>query len=238
MSKAEGRGSRAVKPLPVSASGRRHPLAVEPATRPAQAAGERRHRRRPQTEAERLVAEVERLERELDAARRRMAVLEAHAEIDPLTGLLNRRGFERELARALAHTKRYGASAALLFIDLDGLKPVNDRHGHAAGDAVLQAVAAVLARHVRASDLVARLAGDEFAVLLWHVGQADAEHKAALLEAVISRTTATHVGTALAVGASVGAAPLLPLDAPADVLERADRAMYARKRAGKAAAGS
>ena len=58
------------------------------------------------------------------------------------------------------------------------------------------------------------------------------------LEAVISRTTATHVGTALSVGASVGAAPLLPLDAPADVLERADRAMYARKRAGKAAAGS
>jgi diguanylate cyclase (GGDEF)-like protein len=179
----------------------------------------------------RLAAEVERLEGELAAARARMAALEVYAEIDPLTEILNRRGFERELARALAHTKRYGTPAALLYLDLDGLKPVNDGHGHAAGDAVLRAVAAVLARHVRESDVVARLGGDEFGVLMWHLSETDARRKALLLESAVARTTAAHAGVALTVGASVGAAALLPLDRPADVLERADRAMYERKAA-------
>jgi diguanylate cyclase (GGDEF)-like protein len=181
------------------------------------------------SDAMRLAAEVDRLERELALARARMTELEAHAEIDPLTDVLNRRGFERELKRSLAHVKRYGTSAALVYLELDGFKAVNDAHGHAAGDAVLRAVAAVLARHVRASDVVARLGGDEFAVLLWHLTEADADAKAAQLEAAITRTTATHAGATLAVGASAGAALLLPLDRPADALDRADRAMYARK---------
>jgi GGDEF domain-containing protein len=128
--------------------------------------------------AAQLAAEVERLQGELAAARAEMAVLAAHAEIDPLTELLNRRGFERELKRAIAHGKRYGTRAALIYLDLDHFKPVNDRHGHAAGDAVLRAVAEVLTRHVRASDLVARLGGDEFAVMLWRLSEADAQRKA------------------------------------------------------------
>jgi diguanylate cyclase (GGDEF)-like protein len=181
------------------------------------------------SDAMRLAAEVDRLERELSTARSQMAELEARAEIDPLTDILNRRGFERELKRSLAHAKRYGTSAALIYLDLDGFKAVNDRNGHAAGDTVLTAVASVLARHVRASDVVGRLGGDEFAVLLWHLTEADAQGKAQLLEAAIARTTATHAGTALSVGASAGAVLLLPLDQPADVIERADRAMYARK---------
>jgi len=176
-----------------------------------------------------LAEEVRRLELDLAAARSRMAALETRAEIDPLTDILNRRGFERERKRSLAHAKRYGTSAALIYLDLDGFKAVNDRNGHAAGDAVLKAVASVLARHVRASDVVGRLGGDEFAVLLWHLTETDAQGKAQLLEAAIARTTATHAGATLSVGASAGAALLLPLDQPADVIERADRAMYARK---------
>jgi len=179
----------------------------------------------------RLAGEVERLEHELAAARAQMAALEAKAEIDPLTDILNRRGFERALKRALAHVKRYGTSAALLYVDLDRFKLVNDRHGHAAGDAVLAAVAAVLVRHVRGSDVVARLGGDEFAVLLWQLTEADALRKALTLEAAIARTTATHSGATLSAGASIGIAPLLPLDRSAEVLERADRAMYQRKAA-------
>jgi diguanylate cyclase (GGDEF)-like protein len=178
----------------------------------------------------RLAAEVERLERELAAARSQMAELATRADVDPLTDVLNRRGFERELKRSLAHVKRYGTSAALICLDLDRFKPVNDRHGHAAGDAVLKAVAAVLSRHVRACDVVARLGGDEFVVLLWHrARRCGAQARA--LEAAIERTTATHSGLTLSVGASVGAVALLPLDQPAEVTERADRAMYARKRA-------
>ncbi len=78
------------------------------------------------------------------ASRARIADLEARVDIDPLTDVLNRRGFERELKRSLAYVKRYGTSAALIYVDLDGFKPVNDRHGHAAGDAVLKAIAAAL----------------------------------------------------------------------------------------------
>jgi diguanylate cyclase (GGDEF)-like protein len=183
------------------------------------------------SQAMQLAAEVERLQRELAAARVQMAALEARADIDPLTNILNRRGFERELARSLAYVKRHGTSAVLLYVDLDGFKSVNDRHGHAAGDALLNAVVQVLNRHVRASDVVARLGGDEFVVLLWNCDGANAASKAAALEAAIARTTATHAGTSVSAGASVGVAELLPLDRPADTLERADRAMYARKAA-------
>jgi diguanylate cyclase (GGDEF)-like protein len=189
--------------------------------------------RPPRATAMRLAAEVERLERELAAARSQMAALEARADVDPLTDILNRRGFQRELKRSLAYVKRYGPSAALLYLDLDGFKAINDRHGHAAGDAVLKAVAMVISRHVRASDVVARLGGDEFAVLLWNIDQADARKKALTIEAAVARTTATHAGMTLSTGASAGAAPLLPLDNPADVIERADRAMYERKAARK-----
>jgi diguanylate cyclase (GGDEF)-like protein len=87
----------------------------------------------------------------------------------------------------------------------------------------------VIARQVRASDVLARLGGDEFAVLLWNLSEMDAQTKAQTLEAAIARTTATHAGAVFSVGASVGAAMLLPLDRPAEVLERADAAMFARK---------
>jgi diguanylate cyclase (GGDEF)-like protein len=189
--------------------------------------------RRGRSQAMQLAAEVARLERELAAAQVQMAALAAHAEIDPLTEIVNRRGFERELKRACAYVKRHGTSAALIYLDLDGFKAVNDSHGHGAGDAVLKAVAMVLSRHVRASDLAARIGGDEFAVLLLQCDEAHAQAKALALEAAVARTTATHGGIHLTVGASAGVAALLPLDHPVAVLERADRAMYARKRAGR-----
>jgi diguanylate cyclase (GGDEF)-like protein len=177
----------------------------------------------------RLAAEVDALAAQLEASRTRISDLEARVDIDPLTDVLNRRGFERELKRSLAYVKRYGTSAALIYVDLDGFKPVNDRHGHAAGDAVLRAIAAVLTRSVRASDVVARVGGDEFAVLLWNVTAAAASAKAAALEAAVYATPVHWVSSTLVVGASVGVALLGPLDTPAAVLERADAAMYARK---------
>jgi diguanylate cyclase (GGDEF)-like protein len=224
-----GRGVKRAAPPARLLADRRRPTPVEHADALPLAA---------RSDGMRLAAEVDRLERELADARAQMAALETRAEIDPLTDVLNRRGFERELKRSLAHIKRYGTTAALLYIDLDGFKAVNDRHGHGAGDALLKAVATVLARHVRASDVVARLGGDEFGVLLWHLTEADAKGKARLLEEAVSRTTAIHGGATLSVGASAGAALLLPLDQPADALERADRAMYARKRARGSFTGS
>jgi diguanylate cyclase (GGDEF)-like protein len=197
--------------------------------------GAKTARRPGRSDAMRLAAEVERLERELAAARKQVVALQAHADIDPLTDLPNRRAFERELTRSLAYVKRHGAGAALLYLDLDDFKRVNDRHGHSAGDAMLRAVTSVLGRYVRESDIVARIGGDEFALLLWGCDEANAIAKALTLEAAIDRTTATHDGVALTVGASVGTALLLPLDRPAETIERADRAMYARKAARRAA---
>jgi diguanylate cyclase (GGDEF)-like protein len=177
----------------------------------------------------RLAAEVDALAAQLEASRARINDLEARIGIDPLTDTLNRRGFERELKRSLAYVKRYGTSAALVYVDLDDFKPVNDRHGHAAGDVVLKAVAAALLRSVRASDVVARLGGDEFAVLLWNVSGEAAAAKAAALEEAVYATPVQWGASTLVVGASAGVALLGALDMPADVLARADSAMYARK---------
>ncbi len=181
--------------------------------------------------ARRLAAEVERLAAELSATRTKVAELEARADIDPLTDTFNRRGFERELKRSLAYVKRYGVSAALIYLDLDGFKPVNDRHGHAAGDAVLKAVAATLARKVRASDVVARIGGDEFAVLLWNLSGTQADARAMAIEKAVYSTQVAWGASTLVVGMSAGVALLGALDSPADVLARADAAMYARKAA-------
>src|SRR5690606_6693800 len=124
----------------------------------------------------------------------------------------------------------HNTPAALLYVDLDRFKQINDSHGHAAGDTVLVAAVMVLKRHTRESDVVGRIGGDEFAILMWNCGAADAEAKALVLEAAIARTTAPYRDTVLSVTASVGATVLLPLDRPSDALDRADRAMYARKR--------
>lgn len=180
--------------------------------------------------AMRLAAEVERLAAQLALSRAEVSDLEAKIETDPLTELLNRRGFERELKRSLAYVKRYGASAALLFLDLDRFKPVNDRHGHATGDAVLRAVAATLTRNVRASDVIARLGGDEFVVLLWNVTAAAAAAKAVALENAIAAEPVRIGAATVNVGASAGMALIGPFETAADLVARADAAMYARKR--------
>jgi diguanylate cyclase (GGDEF)-like protein len=184
---------------------------------------------RPRAAAARLLAEVERLAAELEASRARLSDLEGRIDVDPLTETLNRRGFERELKRSLAYVKRYAANATLIYLDLDEFKPVNDRHGHAAGDAVLKAIAAALVREVRACDVVARIGGDEFAVLLWNLPDADAVAKAVELEQAVYATPVRWGASTMVVGASAGVAFVGPLDASADVLARADAAMYARK---------
>ena len=183
-----------------------------------------------QSEPMRLAAEVARLEAELEVMRARVAELEIRAERDPLTGLLNRRGFERELNRARSYVERYGGNAALIYLDLDGFKPVNDQHGHAAGDAVLATVAATLLAAVRVSDAVARIGGDEFAVLLWNLSADAAQKKALELEHLLAATRVSWDGGSLPVGASAGLAELAPEQDLAALMARADAAMYARKR--------
>jgi diguanylate cyclase (GGDEF)-like protein len=184
----------------------------------------------PTGQAALLLAEIERLQTELSQARATIADLETRADVDPLLEIINRRGFERELKRSLAYLQRYKGEAALLFVDLDGFKSVNDRYGHAVGDALLQAVARALTGHVRASDMVARLGGDEFGVLLWNLGPAQAAAKARELEQIIAAVAVEHDGARLLVGASAGLVVLNGSATPAQMIDAADQAMYARKK--------
>jgi diguanylate cyclase (GGDEF)-like protein len=173
-------------------------------------------------------AEIERLRRELADSRRQIRELEALSLTDALCDVLNRRGFDRELQRALAHARRYGGTVGVLLIDLDGFKPVNDRLGHAAGDRLLRAAAETLVRDVRASDSVARIGGDEFAIILHNISAIDIDVKAHSIEAQLDSCLGALAGS-LPVGGSCGAAIARPDEAPDALMARADLAMYRRK---------
>lgn len=178
---------------------------------------------------------MKKLTAELKAAKARIVLLERRADTDVLVDALNRRGMERVLRRSIAYVGRYPASAALIYLDINRLKPLNDRHGHAAGDAVLKAVARALNDNVRKSDVVARLSGDEFAVLVWNVSEADAAAKAMAIEDRIARLQIPWRGAPLVTSAAAGFSMLQPSDTPQELLDRADHAMYARKQALNAA---
>jgi len=172
---------------------------------------------------------VRRLRAQLAKAQARIEVLEASADIDFLLDIPNRRGFERELHRAIAYIKRYHASGALIVIDVDRLKPINDAFGHAAGDQVLKAIVAALLHQIRTSDVIGRLGGDEFALLLWNLTETDAKAKAAALEQAVDRLTFTFRSRTVTAGASAGVAILGPHAEAGRALEEADSAMYVRK---------
>lgn len=172
---------------------------------------------------------IRRLRAQLARAQARIEELQASAETDFLLDILNRRGFERELVRSLSFIKRYQASGALIVLDVDRLKPINDAFGHAAGDEVLKTIVAAISDQVRASDVIGRLGGDEFAVLLWNLSETDARAKAAALEEAIDRLTFVFRGSRVSAGASAGVA-ILTVHSDADrMLDEADRAMYVRK---------
>jgi diguanylate cyclase (GGDEF)-like protein len=172
---------------------------------------------------------VRRLRLELAKARAEIEQLKATAETDFLLDILNRRGFERELARSIAFIKRYSASGALLMLDVDRFKPINDAFGHAAGDQVLKAIAQTLSSEIRASDVIGRLGGDEFAVLLWNLSETDARAKAAELERAVDELRFSFAGKTVQAGASIGVAVLDSHSDMRTALEQADSAMYVRK---------
>jgi diguanylate cyclase (GGDEF)-like protein len=172
---------------------------------------------------------IRRLRTRLAAALARIDELQASAETDFLLGIANRRGFERELHRAIAYIKRYRANGALIVLDVDRLKPINDAFGHAAGDELLKAIVAALSRQVRSSDVIGRLGGDEFALLLWNLSETDARAKAAALEEAVDQLSLVFRGRKLQAGASAGVAILGPHAEAGKALEEADSAMYVRK---------
>jgi diguanylate cyclase (GGDEF)-like protein len=174
-------------------------------------------------------AEIEALRAELARTQRRLAEVELLADRDALTPVLNRRAFTRELHRMLAYCQRYEAQASLVFLDMDGFKTVNDVHGHAAGDAALQAVATTLAEHVRESDVVGRLGGDEFGVILAQAGREAADAKALDLQKRVEAEPLVFDGKAIPLRLSYGVRTFEPGMEAARMLAEADAAMFLRK---------
>ena len=174
---------------------------------------------------------VSALERENKQLKARVAELERLVVCDTLTPLFNRRHFMEELDRWCWRAHRYGGEYGLLFIDVDNLKAVNDGDGHLAGDVLLTAIAKALLTAVRRSDLVARVGGDEFAILLDNIPEAQLQGKAERITKNVSKLAVEHQGVKLIPSISAGYTVIEPGVKPSELLLRADRSMYAAKQA-------
>jgi diguanylate cyclase (GGDEF)-like protein len=183
-----------------------------------------------------LMGEVDQMRKDTERLRNRIRELESLADHDVMLPVLNRRAFLREVSRALALAERHDAPSALIFLDLNGFKEINDTYGHAAGDEALHHVAALLTAHIRETDAVGRLGGDEFGVVLTLTGPAGAEAKANELAELIANTPFEHEGQSLSVGTAWGSYPLASGRSADQALAEADAAMYVRKQEQKRAA--
>lgn len=155
------------------------------------------------------------------------------ASRDELTGVHNRRKLDEALAREFALAHRYRRPLSLALLDIDGLKAINDRHGHRAGDAVLKQVAELVSANLRRETIFARMGGDEFAVLCPETGAASGQEMIARLRAAIDRHRFDLGGTTIRVSCSLGIADLAPeMTGPEDLYQAADRSLYAGKSAG------
>ena len=177
-----------------------------------------------------LMEEVAALRKELAQTNTRIKHLERLADEDSLAPVANRRAFVRELSRMMSFAERYATSSAVVYLDIDGMKAINDTYGHGAGDAALTHVAEVLTQHIRESDVVGRLGGDEFGIILAHADQPLADEKAASLAQAIADAPFTWQGRKLNLTVSYGAHAFMGGNDPADALDAADKEMYARKR--------
>lgn len=180
-------------------------------------------------EVERLRAENALLMQELDVQRQRMEQLHRLSSTDELTGLSNRRGFEMALRHALDAARRHDDGGAIAYLDCDNFKTINDRYGHAGGDAVLMAIAAMLKRDTRSTDHVARLHGDEFAVLLVRSGVRHGTARLRLIEHIVNQSSIVFKGQTIPVQVSMGIIGYEGHDDFDTLLQRADQAMYLRK---------
>ena len=182
-----------------------------------------------------IIGAVEMFRDESAAAQARQDILrlEQMAYLDPLTGLANRRYLEVQIETRLSELRRYGWPFGLIFMDIDHFKRMNDRFGHAHGDAVLQTVAKTLLLNSRLSDLVGRWGGEEFLALITNVGERELYAIADKLRILVERSSASPRERRLHVTLSMGATLARPDDPPSGLVERADRLMYQSKLNGR-----
>ncbi|WP_246351926.1 GGDEF domain-containing protein [Sphingobium subterraneum] len=177
-----------------------------------------------------LQREIAGLHRELRLLRMANAELERVAILDTLTPLHNRRFFLGALNDRILRRTRYQSQAAVLFIDINRMKFINDAYGHAAGDFALVYAAQIIAAQIRSTDVAARIGGDEFALILEEADEVQARLKADQLDELLRESRCAYGDILLPVSASIGVTIIRENDREDAVIERADADMYARKR--------
>jgi diguanylate cyclase (GGDEF)-like protein len=175
-------------------------------------------------------AENAAMRQQLEDARARIVQLERLADEDALAPVANRRAFVRELSRMIAFSQRYGPAASVVYFDVNNMKHINDTHGHPAGDAALRHIAEILCKNVRSSDIVGRLGGDEFGVILAQTNQEQATAKAIALSEEIGKSPLCWGKHEIPVSAAYGVYSFSGGDDPQDAIQAADKAMYQQKR--------
>jgi diguanylate cyclase (GGDEF)-like protein len=176
-----------------------------------------------------MIAEISRLRAEVARLESRVEELDRLANMDALVPVANRRGLITTLDRFIARHERHGTPAALLFVDVDGLKALNDAFGHAAGDAALIHLTEMMVSSVRQTDMVARIGGDEFAILLDHADEQSARDTTARLADKVAGCEFCFEGKCLPLSIAIGFTVVEDGDSPEAVLDRADEAMYVQK---------
>ncbi len=184
-----------------------------------------------------IASEAAKMRLENRLLKRRVKELEQLVVQDTLTPLFNRRHFMEVLERWSWRAHRYGGNYGIIFLDVDGLKDVNDSLGHGAGDKLLIAVANVLLQNIRRSDVAARLGGDEFAVMLDNADASGVAGKAQKLRCAVGDVAMEIDGQVVTPTVSVGHAMIGAGKSAEEILLEADRAMYAQKQSGKGPAG-
>ncbi len=180
-------------------------------------------------QAETVIDKAQNYRDEISVLKTRILELEQTADTDPLVPVYNRRAFMREIGRAQTLMSRYDILCSIIFFDLNGFKKINDRFGHNTGDDLLIKVGAILSASVRDCDMVARIGGDEFGVLLFKSDETIARAKAASLACRIASQTVEVRGEKVSISTAWGVSACHPEDTARQILHRADRAMYDSK---------
>ncbi len=178
-----------------------------------------------------LMQEVEGLRAEVERVNSRLAHMERLADEDTLVPIPNRRAFVREMGRVISYNERYDTISSLVYFDLNDFKSINDKYGHATGDAALLHVATALSNNLRESDMLGRLGGDEFGVILSHTDAEQALVKGRQLAQAIMATPVEHGEAKFTISASYGITTFMKGQSAQEAMDAADRAMYAQKNA-------
>jgi len=180
-----------------------------------------------------LMSEVENMRNELEIAHRRISELEKLADQDSLIEISNRRAFVREMTRMISYSDRYGINSSLVFLDMNDLKIINDTYGHKAGDLALVHIAKTMVSNLRDSDIIGRLGGDEFGIILPKASEENADAKAQQILDALEKNPLTLDGKKISLKIAYGIYPLHSGLSPDQALDHADKKMYTHKQSMK-----